>query len=585
MKKIFSLVLTAFILLGLLNLTPTLAYADEKTLEEYSAQLCELNKSYGVDSIGGTDTNTDSSKIQLNRIIVKTDNNNPLTEDFGAIAKVEGYDGLHILQYTNQQVTEQAYEYYSNLPNIAFVEFDFLFQALEPELEQTEEYNKYESNKDYLSWGSATVEADKAVSYANSLAEKAPEIIVAVIDTGIDADHSFFEGRIVDSNVDLIENDGNPDDDNLHGTFVSGVIADNTSKNVKLSAYKTINNVGQGYYTTTCIAIDLAVKNNVNIINMSLSWKKSESCYNMFEKSLQNASDNNIPVIVSAGNQSDDASNRCPASNNNVITVAATKINNMPADFSNYGECVDIAAPGVSIKSTMPDNSYDDNDGTSFAAPFVAAAAAFIKTINPECTPEIVKSIIRESAFVPKNWNALYGTGILNFSNIMSKLSASTPELSFNKNNNVVISSPYENAIIYYTTDGSNPIIGVSNIYTKPINTSNLESIKAIATENQKIPSAVATLKIKWEEDIDIRYKGTKRIKSPYDISKVHSSNEEIVSFDGKKIKGESVGRAKVTICFETGQIVTYDVRVDFAPFQWFHKIIYKLFGVLLWSL
>ncbi len=584
MKKLFSLILTVFIFFGLLNLTPVQAYDDEKSLEEYSAQLCELNKIYGVDNIGGTDTNTNSSEIKLNRIIVKTDNNNPLSEDLGAIAKVEGYDGLHILQYTSQQAAEQAYEYYSSLPDTRFVEFDFSFQAVEPKLEQTEEYIKYESDKEYLSWGAETVESDQAVTYANSLAEKAPEIVVAVIDTGIDADHSFFEGRLVDSSVDLIENDGNPDDDNHHGTFVAGIIADNTSENVKISAYKTIDNIGQGYYATTCIAIDLAVKNNVDIINMSLSWEKNERNYNMFEQSLKNASDNNIPVIVAAGNQSCDASSRCPASNTNVITVAATDANNIPAYFSNYGECVDISAPGVSIKSTMPGDTYYEDDGTSFSAPFVTAAVAFVKTINFDCFPESIKSIIKESAFIPENWSTRYGVGIINFSNIMTKLSASPPRLSFDGNNNVIISSS-DNALIYYTTDGSNPVVGISDIYSEPINTSNIETVKAIAVENEKIPSAVATLKIRWEEDIEIRYKGTKRIKTQYNIISAHSSNEEIVSFDGEKIKGESIGDAKVTIYFETGQVVTYNVCVDFASFQWFHKIIYKLFGVLLWSL
>lgn len=74
-------------------------------------------------------------------------------------------------------------------------------------------------------------------------------------------------------------------------------------------------------------------------------------------------------------------------------------------------------------------------------------------------------------------------------------------------------------------------------------------------------------------------------VESSYNIEKYTCSNDEIASFDGNRIKGESIGKATITIFYESGQRVTYNVTVDFAPFQWFHEIIYKLFGVLLWSL
>ena len=127
--------------------------------------------------------------------------------------------------------------------------------------------------------------------------------------------------------------------------------------------------------------------------------------------------------------------------------------------------------------------------------------------------------------------------------------------------------------------------MGTSKIYESPIDTSSAVRIKAIAYEDGKVPSAIATLKIKWSENMDVRYKGRESVKTTYDIVKYTCSNEEIVSFDGKQIKGESIGEATVTIFYESGQRVTYKVTVDFAPFQWFHEIIYKLFGVLLWSL
>ena len=392
---------------------------------------------------------------------------------------------------------------------------------------------------------------------------------------------------MVDSKVDLIENDGDPYDDHYrgHGTHVAGIVVDNTAENVKVSAYKTINSRGGGYYSVTCTAIDLAVEKDVDVINMSLGWENTEDCYSMFEESLQKAYNNNISVVVSAGNDSFNASNKCPASNNNVITVSATDENNEPASFSNYGDCVDVAAPGFSINSTMPENKQATKNGTSMASPFVAAAAAFIKSVNQNYTPDQIKTIIKETDFTPENWNKEYGIGILNLGNVVSRLSVSTPVLSFNPNNDVVITTSSSDAVVYYTTDGSNPVVGVSKIYDGPINTSSTVKIKAVAYEQGKAPSDIASLNIKWSKNIDIRYKGRKNINSSYEIVKYTCSNEEIVSFDDKQIKGESIGEASVTIFYETGQMVTCKVTVDFAPFQWFHEIIYKLFGVLLWSL
>lgn len=192
---------------------------------------------------------------------------------------------------------------------------------------------------------------------------------------------------------------------------------------------------------------------------------------------------------------------------------------------------------------------------------------------------------MESTVYVPDGWDFDYGVGIVNFSNCISQVSATTPKILFNSNYDVVITSSSSNSVIYYTTDGTNPIIGSSKIYENPIDTSDAFRIKAIAYEEGKIPSAIATLKIKWSENLDIRYKGRKSVKSSYNIVKYNCSNEEIVSFDGKQIKGESIGEATVTIFYESGQRVTYDVTVDFAPFQWFHEIIYKLFGVLLWCL
>lgn len=506
MKKIVSVIMVFAISFTFFTSIPVFAEDNEITLEEYSSQLSELNKIYGIESIGGIAEDTNLSEISLNRLIVKTTDNNILEDDYGAIAKIEGYDGLHILQYTSTKLAEQAYEYYIGLPNVEFVENDFAYQSLEPETE----YAEYDYNKKYLSWGSSTVNVNESVTYANYLAADAPEIVVAVIDTGIDADHSFLNGRVINSGIDLVENDKNPDDDEGHGTHVAGIIVDNTAENVKVSGYKTINSDRTGHYSITCAAIEEAITDGVDVINMSLRWKKTKACYNLFEEKIQKAVNNGISVVVAAGNDNIDAIDICPASNNNVITVAATSIDNMLYAKSNYGDCVDVAAPGVQINSTIPNGLYEKNTGTSMATPFVSAAAAFLKTLNPNYTPETIKNIIRECVFVPEGWNTAYGTGILDFSKIVSDYISVCPKITLNENKKAVITSDSKDAVIYYTTNNAKPIAGVSSVYSEPIDITEAISIKAIVVEEDKFPSTAATLRINWSENITIYYKETK---------------------------------------------------------------------------
>lgn len=583
MKKVISVFVSIIIGISFLPVFIAFAEVNEITLDEYSKQLGELSEKYGIGSMGGINSSTNLGEVSLNRIMVKTSDNLPLEEDCGAVAKIEGYDGNHIMQYSSEVAANKAYEYYSSLANVEFVEFDFVFRIPETELEPDVEYVEYDYIKDYLSWGSYTIKANEAISYAEYLGEDAPEIVVAVIDTGLDAEHSFFQNRVIDSRYDKVNNDNNPDDDNGHGTHVSGIIIDNTAPNVKVSAYKTIDKNGYGNYLNTCIAIRKAVEDGADVINMSLAWPETQKIYNAFENSIDYAIDFGVSVVVCAANFFDDASLYCPASNNDVITVAATMSDNTPWHDSNYGECVDVAAPGHEILSTTLGNYYKEDTGTSMATPFVSAAAAFLKTLDPNFPPEKIKSIIKENVFVPEKWNPDYGTGILDFSKIVEKCISSQPKIVLNANNDAVIYADNTNAVFYYTTTGAKPYAGQANIYKEPIDISGANSIRAISCEPGKFPSTAAELKINWIEKITLRYKGTKYLELPPNkvITFCYSNNPDIVTVDNKSgmLYGVSAGKAKVYVYLETGQRIICDVAVKYESWQWF--IIYFLFGFL----
>ncbi len=578
MKKITStfIALTLVFIIFLFSIS-AFAENDELSVDEYYCQLAELTQTYNVGGIFSGSFEVTQEK--LSRLIVKTNNNNHLKEDCGAIAKIEGYNGIHILQYSDLEIAELAYDYYKNLIDVEFVEFDFAFRELEPETV----YVEHETNKEYLSWGSYSINTNTALSYVDYYGENAPEIVVAVIDTGIDLDHEFFGGRIIDSKKNFLKKDGSTDDDHGHGTHVAGIIIDNTAENVKVSGYKSINNQGGGFYSTTCSAIDSAVDDNVDVINMSLGWfnENDVDCYNLFETCIQKAVDNGIPVVVAAGNFATDATNISPASNNNVITVSAVDIDDNPWHKSNFGSCVDIAAPGVGINSCVPGDAYEQWNGTSMATPFVSAAAAFLKTVDPNFSPDTIEQIIKYSSYVPEDWDTDYGVGILDFSLIISNIASSFPKITINEEKKAVITSEATNATFYYTTDGSEPTISSSNVYSEPIDIASAICIKAISLEKGKLPSACATLKINWKEDLTIRYKGTKNMLLPPNskITSCYSHNEDIVAVDknNQTIYGVAPGETKVTVFLETGQKVTYNVTVEYESWQWF--IIYFLGG------
>ncbi len=578
MRKFVSFLLVFVIVFSGSSIVMAFSESEEITLSEYAEQLSELTQMYDISNIGGINGgNIELVDIPLNRLIIRTNNNQKFIEDCNAIAKIEGYNGIHIMQYASEYMAEQAYNYYSGLSNVESVEYDFCFNVTEPVPEPVE----YEFDKEYLSWGSNAIKIDDALTYATYLGETAPEIVVAIIDTGIDYDHDFLKDRIVDSGVDLVEYDGVPDDDNNHGTHVAGIIVDNTAENVKVSAYKVLNSNGRGFYSTICAAVELSIENKVDIINMSLSGSKSLNAFKLFEECINKAISNDIPVIVSAGNDECDAANVCPASNTNVITVASSTDYNYPSNFSNFGECVDVAAPGSRITSCIKDNLYGSMSGTSMAAPFVSAAVAFLKTLNPSCSPETIERIIKENVFVSNKWDIKYGTGILDFSKIVKECIAEKPKIFINENKKVEIHTDVENADIYYTTDGSKPIVGISAIYKEPIDISDAVSINAIVCEKDKSPSILSTLRINWQERISIRYKGTKKmsLSSKAVITSCYSSNQNVAFADKnqKTIYGASEGEAIIVVNLETGQKVTYIVTVEYELWQLI--IIYFLFG------
>ncbi|RHZ86496.1 hypothetical protein Glove_50g105 [Diversispora epigaea] len=208
---------------------------------------------------------------------------------------------------------------------------------------------------------------------------------VYVVDTGVLVTHEEFEGRA--SHLGSFCSGCVDTDDNGHGTHVAAIIGGKTfgvAKKVKIFSVKVFDYRGSGSFADVIAGLsfvlaDVMSRNNKNnaIINMSLGGGINQALNDM----VKILTDEGIHVVVAAGNDASNASNTSPASVLSAITVGATEdVSNSITDFSNFGECLDIFAPGRNIKSAGIQSNTDTAvfSGTSQATSHVAGTVALI---------------------------------------------------------------------------------------------------------------------------------------------------------------------------------------------------------------
>ncbi|KKI92471.1 serine protease [Bacillus sp. SA1-12] len=222
------------------------------------------------------------------------------------------------------------------------------------------------------------------------------DIVIAVIDTGVNIDHPDLKDQIIGGRNFTTDYNGDPDsfeDNNGHGTHVSGTIAASLNNNgvvgvapkAKLLCLKVLSEEGSGNYDWIIDAINYAVdwrgpqNQRVRVISMSLGGPEDVP---ELHKAIQNAVNKNVSVVVAAGNEGDDREDTFeysyPGSYNEVIQVGAVSNDLRLAPFTNMNTEVDLVAPGVEVVSTYLDHKYAALSGTSMATPHVAGAIALL---------------------------------------------------------------------------------------------------------------------------------------------------------------------------------------------------------------
>lgn len=356
------------------------------------------------------------------RLLVKVDPD----EHFSALGtEVEGLQvtgvqsfslvkGLYLYKFNENIDIETARQVFLANPAVKYAEPDYIYTT---EALNDPEYTKQWALQNNGQTG-GLVDADINAEKMWAIEQGSPDIVVGIIDTGVDYNHPDLinnlwrnPGEIPSNNkdddangykddingVNTIVDDGNPFDDNLHGTHVAGTIGAQGNNNrgvvgvaqtVKIAACKFLSSSGSGANSDAiqCLEYFANLKsranNRVNIVATNNSWGGGSSSQAMID-AIKAHEALGILFIAAAGNETNnnDIHDRFPSNYaiSNVISVAATDHNDRLASFSNFGKkTVHVAAPGVDILSTLPGNKYGKLSGTSMATPHVTGLAAVI---------------------------------------------------------------------------------------------------------------------------------------------------------------------------------------------------------------
>ncbi len=319
--------------------------------------------------------------------------------------------------------------------NVEYAEPNYIFNKQSAGIEgQPMSFSEMEAqaaNSGYSGSGfgqtSANIDAEQAWTILSNLPDKP---VVAVIDSGVDYNHYVFvesgaiwenEDEIPGNNIDddgngyiddvrgwnFVSDTNNPMDDDNHGTHVAGIVLGMTQdilastldeSIIKIMPLKFLDNQGVGTTSDALEAINYAINNGAHVLNNS--WGGGSYSQALQDVIVQ-AYNGGHSFIAAAGNSANnnDASPVYPANYDvpNVVSIAATSSSDGLASFSNFGaSSVHVASPGISILSTLPNDSFGYSSGTSMAAPFAAGLAALMIREKGEINGYQVKGVLYE---------------------------------------------------------------------------------------------------------------------------------------------------------------------------------------------
>jgi len=335
----------------------------------------------------------------------------------GDIAETLPQIGVHRVKIHRGMSLEQAAARIAAMPGVRFVEPNYILTAC-----ATPNDPSFATQ-----YGPKKIQADLAWGIWNPVAP----VVIAIVDSGVDSNHPDLTNKILrDAQgivgydaISLVRSDAL--DDNGHGTHCAGIAAAEINNGIgiagiagwngtagsdttytKIMPVKVLNAAGSGSTTQVANGILWAADNGANVISLSLGGSGTTTLSN----AVSYAWSKGCIVVCAAGNNGS-STLFYPAAYSQSLAVAATDSTDTLCSFSNYGSWVQVAAPGNSIYSTYPNNSYATMSGTSMACPHVSGAAALIWSANPTLTNADVKALLMNTTdpYNPYNGRTIGG--------------------------------------------------------------------------------------------------------------------------------------------------------------------------------
>ncbi|NIK77414.1 hypothetical protein FHS15_002550 [Paenibacillus castaneae] len=293
---------------------------------------------------------------------------------------------------------DQLVQYFKKTWNTEYTEPHYLYMTNEKAASSSDVIVPNDALYSEYQWNLPSIETEKGWNVSKG----DEQVTIAVLDTGVQSNHPDLTGKITNG-INLIDESKAPDDDVGHGTHVSGIIGAivNNGEGVaglswynKIMPVKVLDSSGAGSTYSVAQGIIWATDHGAKVINMSLG---NYAQADFLHDAIKYAYEHDVVMIAASGNDNTDRPGY-PAAYPEVFAVAATDSKKQKASFSNFGDYIDVAAPGDSIASTYPGSQYAALSGTSMSTPHVAALAGLIRSVNPELTNVEVMEIMRKTA-------------------------------------------------------------------------------------------------------------------------------------------------------------------------------------------
>lgn len=402
-------------------------------------------------------------------------------------------NSVQLVEYVGDERLEVVISniYENNKDIIEYIEPNYVISSSDVK-SNDEILSKWTPNDSFYSylWGLNGSYGIKA-STAWDITKGNPEVVVAIVDTGVDLNHEDLANNIYrnpnetlndrddDGNGyiddiygwDFVSYDNIPDDEDEHGTHVAGTIAAEANSigvvgvapQVKILPVRILDENGRGYVSDAVLAVNYIKSMNVDIVNHS--WGTSGYSSSLY----QAMRDSNDLHICAAGNDSyGDADYPARFTLDNIISVASITASGELSGFSNYGSnSVDVAAPGSSIFSTVPGSEYGYMSGTSMATPHVTGIAALVKSKYSNYSITQIKNAIINNVTTLNSLSGKVSTGgMVDASKALGVTSSPTPDP--NPNINDIPGIQYSGLSVsgYVSRNDSN----VNNVYSINVN-------------------------------------------------------------------------------------------------------------------